>query len=153
MITENTKEFKAAIKPTGRLLGIDLGTKRIGIAISDTLQTIATPKEMIENIKFSHVCASVRKICDDEKILGIVIGLPKNINGTESKMSQSVKQFARNMHKEIALPTLLWDERWSSVMAEKALIEANVSRQNRVNKVDKVAASYILQGALDALKN
>jgi putative holliday junction resolvase len=153
VITDNSAEFRKLIEKKGRLLGIDYGTVRIGIAISDINQTIATPKEIIDNEKFSLVSSKIKKICSEEKIVGMVIGLPKNIDGSESKISQSVRQFGKNLLKEINLPLLLWDERWSSVMAEKALIEANVSREKRIDKVDKVAASYILQGALDSLKN
>jgi putative Holliday junction resolvase len=139
--------------PRGRrLLGLDVGTKTIGLALSDTGWTVATPLETIRRSKFTKDAELLFALVDERDVGGLVIGLPVNMNGTEGPRCQSVRQFAANLLTLRGIPIALWDERWSTAAAERALLEADTSRRKRANLIDKVAASYILQGALDRLK-
>jgi putative Holliday junction resolvase len=147
-------DLRAAL-PTGmRLLGIDQGEKTLGLAISDSALSIASPLETLKRGKFSADAAALQRICEDRKVGGLVIGLPINMDGSEGPRCQSVRQFARNLI-EIAgfsMPIAFWDERLSSAAVERLLVtEADMSRKRRATVIDKMAAAYILQGALDAL--
>jgi len=143
--------FRKALSP-GRLLGFDLGEKTIGLALSDPLRGIASPMETLRRGKFSHDVKIVKQIIDKHSVSGIVMGYPVNMDGSEGPRSQAVRQFVRNMESHVTLPALLWDERLSTMAVERAMLEADLSRQRRAELVDKTAAAYILQGALDALR-
>jgi putative Holliday junction resolvase len=133
------------------MMGLDLGTKTIGVAVSDGMQSVATPLETIKRKKFSQDAARVLEIIDDRAIGAIVLGLPLNMDGTEGPRAQSTRAFARNLEKLTPLPITFWDERLSTVAAERALLEGDTSRKRRSEVIDHVAASYILQGVLDRL--
>jgi putative Holliday junction resolvase len=153
MIAGEAMTFLSALPPDGgRLAGLDVGTRTIGVATCDASWAFATPSETIERTKFSVDLARLRSFIDRNRIVGIVVGLPLNMDGSDSPRTQSVRAFARNL-EPLALPTLLWDERWSTVAVERAMIEADVSRAKRSAAVDKLAAAHILQGAIDALVN
>jgi putative Holliday junction resolvase len=150
MITVDTPEFRAALPGGGRLLGLDVGTKTIGTALCDAGWTIATAAGLIARSKFSKDLAALTAVAAAERVAGIVVGLPLNMDGSESPRSQSSRAFARNL-APLALPVLLWDERWSTQAVTRTLIDADASRKRRAALVDKLAAAYILQGAIDAL--
>jgi len=150
MIVTSTLDFRHALPDRGRLAGLDVGTKTIGIAICDSSWTIASPAETIERTKFSVDAAKLRAIVTAQSITGFVVGLPLNLDGTDSPRTQSVRQFARNIDA-IGLPILLWDERWSTAAVTRTLISADASRARRAELVDKLAAAYILQGAIDGM--
>ncbi len=143
----------ASLPLTGKLLGLDLGSKTIGIAISDGMRYSATPLLTIKRSKFKNDAQSLIEIIDDNNIVGLVLGLPLNMDGSEGPRVQSSKAFARNLSAVISLPIAFWDERLSTSAVTKTLIEADISRAKRAQVVDKLAASYILQGALDRLRN
>jgi len=149
MITTSAAEFAAALPASGKLAGLDVGTKTIGIAVCDAGWHFAGPLETIRRTKFTQDLASLRRILDAEKIIGLVVGLPLNMDGSDSPRTQSTRAFARNL-APLELPVLLWDERWSTQAVERAMIEADVSRAKRAANIDKLAAAHILQGALDA---
>jgi len=150
VITGKIPEFRAALPMGGRLLGLDVGTKTIGTALCDAGWTIATPAELVRRTKFAKDMAALKALADAQGAAGIVIGLPLNLDGTESPRTQSVRAFARNI-EALGLPILLWDERWSTQAVTRTLIDADASRARRAELVDKMAAAYILQGAIDAL--
>jgi len=150
MITARAAEFRDALPGAGRLLGLDVGTKTIGVALCDAGWTIATPAELIARTKFSADLARLKAIVAAQRVTGIVIGLPLNLDGSESPRTQSVRAFARNV-EALGLPILLWDERWSTQAVTRTLLDADASRARRAELVDKMAAAYILQGAIDAL--
>jgi putative Holliday junction resolvase len=150
LITTKTSEFCAAVPSGGKLLGLDVGTKTIGVAICDSGWHFAGPSETIRRTKFTQDLGCLRRIVDEEQAAGLVIGLPLNMDGSDSPRTQSVRAFARNL-APLELPILLWDERWSTQAVERAMIEADVSRAKRAEKVDALAAAHILQGAIDAL--
>ena len=152
LITADTPEFAAALPTTGKLLGLDVGTKTIGVAVCDAGWHFAGPLETIRRTKFTQDLASLRRIIGHERAAGLVVGLPLNMDGSDSPRTQSVRAFARNL-APLELPILLWDERWSTQAVERAMIEADVSRAKRAEKVDALAAAHILQGAIDALAN
>jgi putative Holliday junction resolvase len=151
MITSNAPDFRAAVPDAGRLLGLDVGTKTIGTALCDAQWTIATPAQLVVRAKFAKDAAALRALAQDQRVTGIVIGLPLNLDGTDSPRTQSVRAFARNLEMPLGLPILLWDERWSTQAVTRTLIDADASRARRAELVDKMAAAYILQGAIDAL--
>jgi putative Holliday junction resolvase len=151
-MTSNTSEFATALPNGGKLLGLDVGTKTIGISICDAGWHFAGPSETIRRVKFTQDLASLRRIIERAHALGLVVGLPLNMDGSDSPRTQSVRAFARNL-APLELPILLWDERWSTQAVERAMIEADVSRAKRAEKVDALAAAHILQGAIDALAN
>ncbi|MFM8498656.1 MAG: Holliday junction resolvase RuvX [Chakrabartia sp.] len=150
MIHLAASAFRADLPEGGRLLGLDVGTQTIGTALCDAGWTIATPAELIRRTKFSVDRAKLREIIGAQLVRGIVIGLPLNLDGSDSPRTQSTRAFARNID-ELGLPIFLWDERWSTQAVERAMIAADLSRAKRADRVDSAAAAYILQGAIDAL--
>ena len=150
MITSVTGEFRTALPEGGRLIGLDVGTKTIGTALCDAGWSIATAAELIRRTKFSVDKAALEKLISSQAVKGLVIGLPLNLDGTDSPRTQSVRAFARNL-EPLGLPILLWDERWSTQAVTRTLLDADASRARRAELVDKMAAAYILQGAIDAL--
>ncbi|MGO4668679.1 Holliday junction resolvase RuvX [Bosea sp. 2YAB26] len=134
-----------------RLLGLDLGTKTIGLALSDVERQIATPLETIKRVKFGLDAAALLKIAAKFDVAGLVIGLPLNMDGTEGPRVQSTRAFVRNLAPLTALPIAFWDERMSTLAVTRTLLSADASRAKRAEVVDKMAAAYILQGALDRL--
>jgi putative holliday junction resolvase len=151
LITTSASEFAAAL-PQGRLAGLDVGTKTIGLAACDAGWSFAGPAETIRRTKFTSDLRVLSEFIDKQGIKGLVVGLPLNMDGTDSPRTQSVRAFARNL-VPLGLPLLLWDERWSTQAVERAMIDADVSRSKRAEKVDALAAAHILQGAIDALAN
>ncbi|MGP1358833.1 Holliday junction resolvase RuvX [Roseicyclus sp.] len=154
MILEDIGDFASAL-PKGRgLIGLDLGTKTIGVAVSDRLLGSATALVTLKREKFTRDAAQIREIMTKRELAGIVLGLPRNMDGSEGPRAQSTRAFARNLaalEGFADLPVTFWDERLSTVAAERALLEADTSRKRRAEVIDAVAASYILQGALDRL--
>jgi len=151
MITDDIAEFMTAIPPMRPLIGLDLGTKTIGIAVSDTFRSVASPIETIKRTKFTADAEAVIAHIAKRDIGGLVLGLPRNMDGTEGPRAQATRAFARNFDRIHSLPITFWDERLSTVAAEKALLEADTTRKRRSEVIDHVAASYILQGVLDRL--
>jgi putative holliday junction resolvase len=151
LITSSASEFAAAA-PQGRLAGLDVGTKTIGLAACDAGWSFAGPAETIRRTKFTNDLKVLSEFVDKQGIKGLIVGLPLNMDGTDSPRTQSVRAFARNL-VPLGLPLLLWDERWSTQAVERAMIEADVSRSKRAEKIDALAAAHILQGAIDALAN
>ncbi len=149
--TEQHTSPLAHLPDTGRLMALDLGTKTIGVAISDGVRLTATPLETIKRKKFTSDATRICEIISQHQIGGIVIGLPLNMDGTEGPRAQSTRAFARNLKSRTDLPIAFWDERLSTAAVTRTLIEADVSRAKRAEVVDKLAASFILQGALDHL--
>ncbi len=145
--------FADSIPKFKSLLGLDLGTKTIGVAVSDTLWSIATPRETIKRKKFGLDADALDVIIKNTNAGGIVLGLPMNMDGSEGPRCQATRAFARNLVARCDLPIGFWDERLSSIAAERAMLEADMSRAKRANAIDHVAASYILQGALDRIGN
>ncbi|TFG87864.1 MAG: Holliday junction resolvase RuvX [Hyphomicrobiales bacterium] len=142
----------AALAPlNGPLMGLDLGTKTIGIAVSDGLQMSATALETVRRTKFATDAARLKEIIAGRGIAAVVLGLPRNMDGSEGPRCQSTRAFARNLAEQISQPISFWDERLSTVAAEQALLAADSSRKRRSEVIDKVAAAFILQGALDRL--
>ena len=144
-------QLKSAPGARARLLGLDLGEKTIGIAVSDAGQTIATPVETLRRSKFSRDAEARLALVAEREVVGIVIGLPINMDGSEGRKCQSVRQFAANLGGLVDLPMAFWDERLSTVAVTRTLLEADISRAKRSQVVDKLAATFILQGALDRL--
>ncbi len=151
MIIEDIEPFLAALPPMRPLVGLDFGDKTIGVAVSDGLWSVATPLDTIRRKKFTLDAAALLAITDHRDVGGIVLGLPRNMDGTEGPRCQKTRAFARNLGKLTELPITYWDERLSTVAAERALLEADASRARRAQVIDHVAAGYILQGALDRL--
>ena len=141
-----------ALPPSGKLLGLDLGTKTIGVAISDGMRYSATPLETIKRTKFTGDAERLKVLIAENTAVGIVLGLPLNMDGSEGPRAQSTRAFARNLSQRIAIPIVFWDERLSTSAVTRTLIEADVRRDKRAEVVDKLAASYILQGALERLR-
>ena len=152
MITTAAPEFAANFPNGGRLAGLDVGTKTIGVAFCDTNWSFATPDKTILRKKFSVDFETLKALITQHNIVGLVVGLPLNMDGTDSPRTQSVRAFARNL-SPLSRPVLLWDERWSTQAVERAMVAADVSRAKRAVAVDKLAAAHILQGAIDALAN
>ena len=152
MITSDAGDFAAALPNGGKLAGLDVGTRTVGIAICDAGWHFAGPIETIRRTKFTKDLEQLRAFIDREQVAGLVVGLPLNMDGSDSPRTQSVRAFARNLDP-LNVPLLLWDERWSTQAVERAMIEADVSRAKRAEKVDALAAAHILQGAIDALAN
>ena len=146
-------EFKTNIGNNSRLLGIDPGNKNIGFAICDENKKVATPYKIIKKAKFGILLGEIKHFIKENNIKGIVIGYPINMDGTKSQSSQSATDFAKNLSKNITLPITMWDERLSSEAAFKITKELGTNTTSRVNKLDKNAAAYILQGAIDYLSN
>jgi len=150
VITEDRNEFYTALPDGGRLLGLDVGTKTIGTALCDAGWSFASPAELIRRTKFTADKAVLAALASAQSVKGIVVGLPLNLDGTDSPRTQSTRAFARNI-ADLGLPILLWDERWSTQAVERQMIAEDLSRAKRAERVDKLAASYILQGAIDGL--
>lgn len=145
--------FAARLVPRTGLAGLDLGSRTIGVAVSDRLRSVATPLQTIRRRKFGEDAAALLGIATAREIGGFVLGLPLNMDGSEGPRCQSTRAFARNLSRLTDLPIGFWDERLSTVAAERALLEADTSRRRRSEVIDHVAASYILQGALDRLQH
>lgn len=150
MITTDRDSFREALPLGGRLLGLDVGTKTIGTALCDAGWSFASPALLVKRTKFTADKAALATLIADQQVKGLVIGLPLNLDGTDSPRTQSTRAFARNV-EDLGLPVLLWDERWSTAAVERQMIAEDLSRAKRAERVDKLAASYILQGAIDAL--
>jgi putative Holliday junction resolvase len=151
MILLEISEFLAALKPNRAICGLDLGDKTIGIAVSDLRRSVATPIHTVRRTKFTADAAELMAILTERNICGIILGFPLNMDGSAGPRVQSTQAFARNLVKLTDLPITFWDERLSTVAAERALLEADTSRKRRREVIDQIAASYILQGALDRL--
>jgi putative Holliday junction resolvase len=151
MSIRNISELKSLIKRGDRLLGLDVGEKTIGLAIADATLSIATPLETIRRVKFTKDAEELFKVVDGRGVGALVIGLPLNMDGSEGPRCQSVRQFAANLLKKRELEIAFWDERMSTMAVTRTLLEADASRKRRGEVVDKMAAGYILQGALDAI--
>jgi len=142
------------LPPQGALLGLDLGEKTVGVAVSDATRSIASPLELIRKTRFTAEAERLFKLIDERKVAGVVIGLPVNMDGTEGARCQSNRAFGRNLIRLRDVPIAFWDERMSSMAINRMLIgEADVTRARRADLVDKAAAAWILQGALDRLRN
>ncbi len=144
-------ELSERLKRDERLFGLDVGTKTVGLALSDVMRRIATPLETIRRTKFSADAARLLALAREHGVGGLVIGLPVNLDSSEGPRAQSTRAFARNLAALTDLPMAFWDERLSTAAAERALLEADASRKRRAEVIDKMAAAYILQGALDRL--
>jgi putative pre-16S rRNA nuclease len=144
-------ELAAALPAKGALLGLDVGTKTVGMAVSDPQRTIASPRDTIRRGRFRDDVETLKKLAAADRIAGVVVGLPVNMDGTEGPRCQSVRQFAANLLEHLDLPLAFWDERLSTMAVTRAMLEADLSRKRRAELADKLAAAYILQGALDAL--
>jgi putative holliday junction resolvase len=140
------------LPPAGKLLGLDLGTKTIGVAISDGMRYSATPLETIRRTKFTEDANRLLELIKENNAVGLVLGLPLNMDGSEGPRVQSTRAFARNLAQKTDLPIAFWDERLSTAAVTRTLLEADVRRDKRAEVVDKLAASYILQGALERLR-
>ena len=148
--TADIGAFRDALPGRGRLLGLDVGTRTIGTALCDAGWTIATAAGLVRRTKFAKDLEILRELGTAQQVAGLVIGLPLNMDGSDSPRTQSVRAFARNL-APLGLPALLWDERWSTQAVTRTLLDADASRARRAELVDKMAAAYILQGAIDAL--
>src|SRR5829696_5343149 len=137
------------LRPRARLFGIDLGTKTIGLALSDVERRIATPLETIKRVKFTQDAERIRALAAKHDVGALVVGLPLNMNGSEGPRAQATRAFVRNLKPLLDLPVLFWDERLSTVAVTRALLDADASRAKRAAHIDKMAAAYILQGVLD----
>ncbi|HEY6334737.1 MAG TPA: Holliday junction resolvase RuvX [Alphaproteobacteria bacterium] len=145
-------ELKATLPRGKRLLGLDVGEKTIGLALSDTTLTVASPMATLLRVKFAKDVERIRAIVTEQGVGGFVVGLPINMDGSEGPRCQSVRQFGANLLEKIDLPLIFWDERLSTAAVTRTLLEADMSRKRRRETVDKMAAAYILQGALDAAR-
>jgi putative holliday junction resolvase len=150
LLTTDPDTFTTALPTRGRLVALDVGTKTIGTALCDAHWIIASPATLITRAKFTADKAVIKAIIAREQVKGIVIGLPLNLDGSESPRTQSTRAFARNLDV-LGLPVLMWDERWSTAAVERQMIEADITRAKRAVRIDCAAAAYILQGAIDRL--
>jgi putative holliday junction resolvase len=146
-------QLKSILAPGARLLGLDLGEKTIGLALSDTGLMIATPFKTLKRTKFSVDAVTLAALIAEHGVGGLVIGLPLNMDGSEGPSVQSARAFVRNFSAKSEIPIVMWDERLSTAAVTRTLIDADASRRRRKEVVDKMAAAYILQGALDALRH
>lgn len=150
MIFETAPQFAAVLPDGGALIGLDVGTKTIGTAFCDAGWSFASPADLIRRTKFQKDKATLEAAIATRQARGMVIGLPRNLDGSEGPRAQASRAFARNM-EPLGLPILLWDERWSTMAVEREMIAADMSRAKRAEKIDSGAAAWILQGAIDAL--
>lgn len=150
LITADKSDFRAALPDGGRLMGMDVGTQTIGLALCDAGWSIASPAHTHKRTKFTQDKTVLAQFLAAQSVKGLVVGLPLNMDGSESPRSQAARAFARNI-AVIGLPVLLWDERWSTMAAERAMIAQDISRAKRAERIDAHAAAHILQGAIDAL--
>ena len=148
---DSIETFAAAVAPMRALAGLDLGEKTVGVAVSDRLLSVATPLETIRRSRFTDDAARILQIAAARALGGFILGLPRNMDGSEGPRCQSTRAFARNLSRLTDLPIGFWDERLSTVAAERALLEADTSRKRRKEVIDHVAAGYILQGVLDRI--
>lgn len=151
MIIGEITGFSQSLPPQGIIAGLDLGTKTIGVAFSDLRRSVASPAEVIRRTRFTSDAQQLLALLAARGACGIVLGLPLNMDSSEGPRAQSTRAFARNIEKLSTLPITFWDERLSTVAAERALLEADASRKRRKEVIDQVAAGYILQGALDRM--
>ena len=151
MIHTDVTDFLEALPSTGPIAGLDLGTATIGIAVSDQMRSVASPKLTIKRKKFGVDAQALFAVTTQHLVTGLVLGLPINMDGSEGPRCQATRAFARNLERLTPLPITFWDERLSTVAAERALLEADTSRKRRAEVIDHVAASFILQGLLDRL--
>ncbi len=147
------EDLPARLQRDARLLGLDVGSKTVGLALSDVTRSIATPYETIRRTKFTADAKAITAITAKEGVGALVIGMPFNFDGSEGPRAQSTRAFARNLAAHVDLPMIFWDERLSTAAVERHLIEADASRKRRAEVIDRMAAAYILQGALDRLRN
>ncbi|HRK70401.1 MAG TPA: Holliday junction resolvase RuvX [Micropepsaceae bacterium] len=143
--------FRAALKPGSRLIGIDLGAKNVGLALSDAMLVVASPLETMPRGRLKDDVATLRERLTRYDVGGIVIGLPRNMDGSEGPAAQAARAYARNLERELGVPVTMWDERLSTTAVERTLLDADMSRRRRGEVIDKMAASFILQGFLDRL--
>lgn len=148
---DRIEAFAAVLPVSGGLIGLDLGEKTVGLAVSDLRRSVATPLRTLRRVKFTNDAAAILELILARGAVGLLLGLPLNMDGSEGPRAQSTRAFARNMAMLTPLPICYWDERLSTVAAERALLEADTSRKRRREVIDAVAAGYILQGALDRL--
>ena len=151
LITDEASQFAAALPDGGVLLALDLGTKTIGLATCDAGWRFAAAGKTLARGKFTKDCTQIAEIVTARAVKGIVIGLPRNMDGSEGPRAQSSRAYARNLSGNLDLPILLWDERWSTASADAAMIESDLSRAKRAERIDAQAAAVILQGAIDRL--
>jgi putative holliday junction resolvase len=152
MLIDSPQEFSRALSSQSRLLGLDLGEKTIGLALSDVMRSIASPYETLMRGKFGKDADKLQQIITEQKVGGLVIGYPVNMDGSFGPRAQSTRTFVSNLEKRFELPMLLWDERLSTMAVERTMLAADLSRERRAELVDKLAASYMLQGFLDSVK-
>ena len=153
MICDDISDLITQARAGNSWMGLDLGTKTIGVAVSDRLLSSATPLHTIRRMKFSKDAEALLQIIENREMGAIILGLPRNMDGSEGPRCQSTRAFARNLARLTNLPIGYWDERLSTVAAERALLEADTSRKRRAEVIDHVAAGYILQGALDRARH
>jgi len=146
------EDLAQLLAPEARLLGLDVGTKTVGMALSDVTRSIATPYDTVRRTKFTADAKIIQGAIQEHQVGAVVIGFPINLDGSEGPRAQSTRAFARNLAAHIAVPMVFWDERLSTAAVERHLIEAGASRKRRAQVIDRMAAAYILQGALDRLK-
>lgn len=149
MLITSAKEFTALLPAHARIMALDVGDTTIGLALSDAMRSIASPLETISRTKFLKDMAVLQSSINKHKVAGLIIGLPLNMDGSEGPRVQSTRTFTSNLSKHVNLPMLFWDERMSTMAVERVMLEADMSRQRRSQLVDKLAASYMLQGYLD----
>jgi putative holliday junction resolvase len=147
------EDLPAWLAPEARLLGLDVGTKTVGIALSDVTRNIATPYDTLKRTKFTADAKRIAELVEEFHVGAIIVGFPLNLDGSEGKRAQSTRAFVRNLAAHVECPLLLWDERLSTAAVERHLLEADASRKRRAEVIDRMAAAYILQGALDRLKH
>ncbi len=145
------EELAQTLQPAQAIAGLDLGTKTIGLAMSDLSRRFATPRPVVKRVKFTQDAEVLLAFAEKEKVSAFIIGLPMNMDGSAGPRVQATRAFVRTMGEKTALPFIFWDERLSTVAAERALLEMDVSRAKRAERIDSAAASFILQGALDRL--
>lgn len=153
MATLTLEELAATLSPLQPIAGLDLGTKTIGLAVSDLGRRLATPRPVLKRVKFTKDAEVLLSFAAKEKVAAFVIGLPVNMDGSSGPRVQATRAFVRAMAEKTALPFVYWDERLSTVAAERTLIEMDVSRKKRAERIDSAAAAFILQGALDRLSS
>jgi putative Holliday junction resolvase len=153
MATLTIEELAEALQPNQAIAGLDLGTKTIGLAMSDLGRRFSSPRPVIKRVKFTQDAEVLLAFAEKEKVAAFIIGLPMNMDGSAGPRVQATRAFVRSMSDMTALPVVYWDERLSTVAAERALLEMDVSRAKRAERIDSAAASFILQGALDRLSS
>lgn len=153
VLIDSPAEFIQLLPPDKRLLGLDVGDTTIGLALSDVLRSIASPLATIERTKFSKDMARLNAVIASKGVAGLVVGYPINMDGSHGPRTQSTRTFVSNLSKNTGLPIVLWDERLTTLAVERAMLEADLSRSRRAQLVDKLAASYMLQGFLDSIKS